>query len=87
MQTNRLKNINPDNLTHIEETKKGRGGGKTSPFLVTIIKKKKESVENLSFQHFQQVFNNKLHKEIRHNDELSTIQQIFNKVFNRKKKQ
>jgi hypothetical protein len=30
-------------------------------------------VENLSFQHFQQVFNNKLHKEIRHNDEHSTI--------------
>ena len=57
---------------------------KHPPFLVTIIQKK-ESVENLSFQHFQQVFNNKLHKEIRHNDELSTIQQIFNKVFNRKK--
>nr|DAE72768.1 MAG TPA: hypothetical protein [Microviridae sp.] len=42
-------------------------------------------MEKLSFQHFQQVFNNKLHKEIRHNDEHSTIQQVFNKVFNNKK--
>ena len=47
----------------------------------TIIQKIK-NVENLSFQHFQQVFNNKLHKEIRQNDEHSTIQQVFNKVFN-----
>jgi len=47
----------------------------------TIIQKI-ENVENLSFQHFQQVFNNKLHKEIRQNDEHSTIQQVFNKVFN-----
>jgi len=50
----------------------------------TIIQKI-ENVENLSFQHFQQVFNNKLHKEIRQNDEHSTIQQVFNKVFNRQK--
>lgn len=34
---------------------------------------------------FQQVFNNKLHKEIRQNDEHSTIQQVFNKVFKRQK--
>jgi hypothetical protein len=47
----------------------------------TIIQKIK-NVENLSFQHFQQVFNIKLHKEIRQNDEHSTIQQVFNKVFN-----
>ena len=47
----------------------------------TIIQKI-ENVENLSFQHFQQVFNNKLHKEIRQNNEHSTIQQVFNKVFN-----
>ena len=53
---------NQDN--HTQETKKGRGDGKTSPFFVTIIQKI-ENVENLSFQHFQQVFNNKLHKEIR----------------------
>nr|DAR61542.1 MAG TPA: hypothetical protein [Microviridae sp.] len=57
---------------------------KHPPFLATRIPKTK-SVENLSFQHFQQVFNNKLHKEIRHNDELSTIQQVFKKVFNRQK--
>lgn len=50
----------------------------------TIIQKI-ETVEKLSFQHFQQVFNNKLHKEIRQNDELSTIQQVFNKVFNKQK--
>ena len=50
----------------------------------TIIQKI-ENVENLSFQHFQQVFNNKMHKEIRHNDEHSTIQQVFNKVFNKQK--
>lgn len=50
---------------------------KHPPFLVTIIQKIK-NVENSSFQHFQQVFNNKLHKEIRQNDEHSTIQQ-FNK--------
>lgn len=50
----------------------------------TIIQKI-ENVENLSFQHFQQVFNNKLHKEIRQNDEHSTIQQVFNKVFNKQK--
>jgi hypothetical protein len=42
-------------------------------------------VENLSFQHFQQVFNTKVHNKIRHNDELSTIQQVFNKIFNRQK--
>lgn len=41
---------------------------KHPPFLVTIIQKIK-NVENLSFQHFQQVFNNKLQKEIRQNDE------------------
>nr|DAD67144.1 MAG TPA: hypothetical protein [Microviridae sp. cty645] len=50
----------------------------------TIIQKI-ENVENLSFQHFQQVFNNKLHKKIRQNDEHSTIQQVFNKVLNREK--
>lgn len=50
----------------------------------TIIQKI-ENVENLSFQHFQQVFNNKLHNDFRHFDELSTIQQVFNKVFNRQK--
>lgn len=49
---------------------------KHPPFLITIIQKIK-NVENLSFQHFQQVFNNKLHKEIRHFDEHSTIQQSF----------
>lgn len=54
------------------------------PLFVTIIQKI-ENVENLSFQHFQQVFNNKLHKEIRHNNEHSTIQQVFNKVFKNKK--
>jgi hypothetical protein len=84
MQKNRLKNTDLENLTHTEENKKGRGDGKTSPLFVTIIQKIK-NVENLSFQHFQQVFNNKLHKEIRQNDEHSTIQQVFNKVFNRKK--
>ena len=73
---------NQDN--HTQETKKRRGMEKHPPFLVTIIQKIK-NVENLSFQHFQQVFNNKLHKEIRQNDEHSTIQQVFNKVFNRKK--
>lgn len=57
---------------------------KHPPFLVTIIQKI-ENVENLSFQHFPQVFNNKLHKEIRQNDEHSTIQQVFNKVFNKQK--
>lgn len=31
MLTNRLKNTNLDNLTHTEEIKKRRGGGKTSP--------------------------------------------------------
>lgn len=55
---------------------------KHPPFLVTIIQKI-EIVENLSFQHFQQVFNNKLHKEIRHNDEHSTISTSFQQVFNR----
>lgn len=54
------------------------------PFLVTKIQKI-EIVENLSFQHFQQVFNNKLHKEIRHYDEHSTIQQVINKTFNSQK--
>lgn len=57
---------------------------KHPPFLVTKIQKIK-IVENLSFQHFQQVFNNKLHKEIRHNDEHSTIQQVINKTFNSQK--
>lgn len=33
------------------------------------------------FQHFQQVFNIKMHKEIRHNDEHSTIQQVFQQNF------
>ena len=70
---------NQDN--HTQETKKGRGVVKHPPFLATIIQKK-ENVENLSFQHFQQVFNNKLHKEIRHYDEHSTFQQVFNKSFN-----
>ena len=84
MQTNKLKDINLDNLTHTEETRKERGVTKHPPFLVTIIQKIK-NVENLSFQHFQQVFNIKLHKEIRHNDEHSTIQQVFNKVFNKQK--
>lgn len=71
----------PEN--HTQETKKGRGVENT-PLFATINQKIK-NVENLSFQHFQQVFNNKLHKEIRQNDEHSTIQQVFNKVFNRKK--
>ena len=57
---------------------------KHPPFLVTIIQKIK-NVENLSFQHFQQVFNNKLHKEIRQNDKHSTIQQVFNKFSTTKK--
>ena len=57
---------------------------KHPPFLVTIIPKI-ENVENLSFQHFQQVFNNKLHKEISQNDEHSTIQQVFNKFSTSKK--
>ena len=57
---------------------------KHPPFLATIIQKI-ENVENLSFKHFQQVFNNKLHKGFRHYDELSTFQQVFNKVFNRQK--
>lgn len=48
-------------------------------------KLKISAVENLSFQHFQQVFNKKLHKEFRHYDEHSTIQQVFNKTFNRQK--
>ena len=69
---------------HTQETKKRRGMAKHPPFLVTIIQKI-ENMENLSFKHFQQVFNNKLHKEIRHNDEHSTIQQVFNKVFKRQK--
>ena len=77
-----MKGTNPDK--HTQETKKGRGVAKHPPFLVTIIQKI-ENVENLSFQHFQQVFNNKLQKEIRQNDEHSTIQQVFNKTFNRKK--
>ena len=70
---------NPEN--HTQETKKKRRMAIHPPFLVTIIQKK-ENVENLSFPHFQQVFNNKLHKEFRQNDEHSTIQQVFNKVFN-----
>ena len=57
---------------------------KNPPFLVKKIQKI-EIVENLSFQHFPQVFNNKLHKGFRHYDEHSTIQQVFNKVFNRQK--
>ena len=69
---------------HTQETKEGRGMFYHPPFLETIIQKIK-NVENLSFQHFQQVFNNKLHKEIRQNNEHSTIQQVFNKVFNREK--
>lgn len=69
---------------HTQETKEGRGMTKHPPFLVTIIQKI-ENVENLSFQHFQQVFNIKLHKGFRHFDELSTIQQVFNKVFNKQK--
>ena len=68
---------------HTQETKK-RGGWQNIPLFVAIIQKI-ENVENLSFQHFKQVFNNKLHKEIRQNDEHSTTQQVFNKVFNRKK--
>ena len=71
---------------------------KHPPFLATIIHKienvenlsfqqatiihKIENVENLSFQHFQQVFNTKVHNKISHNDEHSTIQQVFNKTFN-----
>nr|DAU89825.1 MAG TPA: hypothetical protein [Microviridae sp.] len=39
------------------------------------------------FQHFQQVFNIKVHNKIHHNDEHSTIQQVFNKTFNRVLKQ
>ena len=69
---------------HTQETKKGRGMAKHPPFLVTIIQKIK-NVENLSFQHFQQVFNIKLHKGFHHNDELSTIQQVFNKFSTIKK--
>ena len=69
---------------HTQETKKRRGMVKHPLFLETKIQKIK-NVENLNFQHFQQVFNKKLHKEIRHNNEHSTIQQVFNKVFNRKK--
>lgn len=57
---------------------------KHPPFLATTVQKI-ENVENLSFQHFQQVFNNKLHKEIRQNDEQSTIKQVFNKVLNKQK--
>lgn len=57
---------------------------KHPPFLVTIIQKI-ENVENLSFQHFQQVFNNKLHKEIRQNDEHSTIQKFSTKFSTGKK--
>lgn len=69
---------------HTQETKQGRGMGKHPPFLVIIIQKI-ENVENLNFQHFQQVFNNKLHKGIHQNNEHSTIQQIFNKIFNGQK--
>ena len=70
---------------HTQETKKRKGGVvKHLPFLVTIIQKI-ENVETLSFQQKTWVFNNKLHKEIRHNDEQSTIQQIFNKTFNSQK--
>lgn len=54
------------------------------PLFVTIIQKIK-NVENLSFQHFQQVFNNKLHKEIR---QMTNIQQFnkFSKKFSTGKK-
>ena len=68
---------------HTQETKKGRGMENIPFFSNNNLKI--ESVENLSFPHFQQVFNNKLHKEIRQNDKHSTIQQVFNKVFNRQK--
>ena len=71
--------------THAQKSNRKFNGHKKCTQRKETIIQKKENVENLSFQHFQQVFNNKLHKEIRQNDEHSTIQQVFNKVFNRQK--